>query len=60
MCIRLLLNLDKADSHDHARITALEAEIDGIEGKIARCAASVPAVQVLLTITICISTAEPA
>ena len=33
------------------QITALEAEIDGIEGEIARCVVDVPAVQVLLTIT---------
>ena len=33
------------------QITALEAEIDGLEGEIARGVADVPAVQVLLTIT---------
>ena len=33
------------------QITELEAEIDGIEGEIARDVADVPAVQVLLTIT---------
>ncbi len=33
------------------QITALESEIDGIEGEIARCVADVPAIQVLLTIT---------
>jgi len=33
------------------QLTALEAEIEGIEGEIARCVADVPAVQVLLTIT---------
>ena len=33
------------------QITALEAEIDGIEGEIARAVAAVPAIQVLLTIT---------
>jgi transposase len=33
------------------QLTALEAEIDGIEGEIARCVVDVPAVQVLLTIT---------
>jgi len=33
------------------RLTALEAEIDGIEGEIAYGVADVPAVQVLLTIT---------
>jgi len=33
------------------QITALEAEIEGIEGEIARRMADVPAVQVLLTIT---------
>jgi transposase len=33
------------------QITALEAEIDGIEGEIARGVADVPAIQVLLTIT---------
>jgi len=33
------------------QITMLEAELDGMEGEIARCVADVPAVQVLLTIT---------
>ena len=33
------------------QITTLEAEIDEIEGEIARCVADVPAVQMLLTIT---------
>ncbi len=33
------------------QITALEAEIDGLEGEIARGVADVPAIQVLLTIT---------